>query len=82
MTQNQRDIDNEIRHHELLKEMGDLKRIIENVNYQMQELREGVGLPPNQIKELWMPKPYEHPWDQYQRKQSSIGGDCGGSESE
>jgi hypothetical protein len=82
MTQTQREIDNEIRHHELLREMGDLKRIIENVSNQMQELWERIAVPPIENEELRMPEPYEHPWNQYQREQFVAGGNSKGNKEE
>lgn len=82
MTQNQYEIDNEIRHHELLKEMGDLKRMVKDVSNQMQKLREGIGVPSNKDEELRLPEPYEHPWHQYQREQFVTGGDSQGCKEE
>ena len=82
MTQSQREIDRELRHHELLQEMGDLKRMVKDVSNQMQELWERIGIPPNKNEELRLPEPYEHPWHQYQREQSVPGRNNQGSKEE
>jgi hypothetical protein len=40
----------------------ELKGIIRDVNYQMQELRESIRRTPSSIKMLSVPEPYIHPW--------------------
>ena len=82
MTQSQREIDRELRHHELLQEMGDLKRMVKDVSNQMQELWERIGIPPNKNEELRVSEPYEHPWHQYQREQFVAGGNSKGNKEE
>jgi hypothetical protein len=55
------------RYLKLRKELDDIKGMIENVNYQMQELRETIRGAPFPAPMLPMPQPYEHPWWEYQR---------------
>jgi hypothetical protein len=57
------------------KELDNIKGMIENVNYQMQELREAIRGAPITTEMLSVPQPYVHPWWQYQRCGLVVGGD-------
>ena len=48
----------------------EIKRIVEDVRDQMQELRQGIGFTPNPTEELRLSESYEHPWDKHIREQS------------
>jgi hypothetical protein len=52
---------------EIQSELKEIRRILKDVNNQMQELREGLRRAPIPAPMLPMPQPYEHPWWQYQR---------------
>jgi hypothetical protein len=51
---------------EIQSELKDIKRMLKDVNSQMQELREAIRGAPFPTQMLPMPQPYEHPWWQYQ----------------
>jgi hypothetical protein len=53
-------------HQDIHEELEELKRMIQNVNDQMQELREAIGRTPISTPKLPMPQPYVHPWWQHQ----------------
>jgi len=54
---------------EIIKQLEDIERMLNNVKNQVQELREGIRGAPNQDKELPVPEFYEHPWYKYKREQ-------------
>jgi hypothetical protein len=54
---------------EIIKQLEDIERMLNNVKNQVQELREGIRGAPNQDKELSVPEFYEHPWYKYKREQ-------------
>jgi hypothetical protein len=58
---------------EIQNELKDIKRMLNDVNSQMQELREAIRGAPFPTQMLPMPQPYEHPWWQYQRSGPVIG---------
>ena len=53
----------------------EIKRLVEDVRDQMQELRNGIGIPSDSDKDMQLSQRYEHPWDQHIRKQSGPSGD-------
>jgi hypothetical protein len=55
------------RYIKIRKELEELKRMIGNVNYQMQELRESIRGAPITTEKLPVSEPYVHPWREYQR---------------
>ncbi len=52
---------------EIQNELKEIKRMMQDVSYQMQELRESIRGTSFPAPMLPMPQPYEHPWWQYQR---------------
>jgi hypothetical protein len=52
---------------EIQSELKEIRRILKDVNNQMQELREDLRRTPVPTSMLSMPQPYEHPWWEYQR---------------
>jgi hypothetical protein len=58
---------------EIQNELKDIKRMLNDVNSQMQELREAIRGAPFPTQMLSVPKPYEHPWWQYQRSGPVLG---------
>jgi len=52
---------------EIQNELKEIKRMIIDVSYQMQELRESIRGTPISTQVLPMPQPYQHPWWEYQR---------------
>jgi archaellum component FlaC len=50
------------RYIKIREELEELKRMIGNVNYQMQELRESIRGAPITTEKLPVPEPYVHPW--------------------
>lgn len=52
---------------EIQSELKEIKRILSDVSYQMQELRESIRGAPISTQVLPMPQPYVHPWWEYQR---------------
>jgi len=52
---------------EIQSELKEIRRILKDVNYQMQELREGLRRTSFPAPMLPVPQPYEHPWWKYQR---------------
>jgi hypothetical protein len=59
---------------EIQSELKEIKRMMKDVSYQMQELREGLRRTSFPAPMLSMPQPYEHPWWQHQRIGSQPGG--------
>ena len=55
------------RYIKIRKELDDIKGMIENVNNQMQELRESIRGAPITTQVLPVSQPYVHPWWEYQR---------------
>ena len=53
----------------------EIKRLVEDVRDQMQELRNGIGITSDSDKDMQLSQRYEHPWDQHIRKQSGPSGD-------
>jgi hypothetical protein len=48
-------------------ELKEIRRILKDVNYQMQELWESIRGAPFPAPMLPMPQPYQYTWGQYQR---------------
>jgi hypothetical protein len=48
-------------------ELKEIKGMLNNVNNQMQELREAIRGAPITTEIMPMPEPYVHPWWKYQR---------------
>ena len=53
----------------------EIKRLVEDVRDQMQELRNGISITSDSNKDMQLSQRYEHPWDQHIRKQSEPSGD-------
>jgi hypothetical protein len=51
---------------EIQNELNDIKRMLRDVSYQMQELRESIRRTSFPAPMLPVPQPYVHPWWQYQ----------------
>ncbi len=62
-------------HQDIHEELALIRVALDNVKYQMQELRESIRESSNQDQVLRVPEPYEHPWDQHIREGSVSGGD-------
>jgi hypothetical protein len=60
---------------EIQSELKEIRRILKDVNYQMQELRETIRGAPFPTPLLPMPQPYQHPWWQHQWTGSKPCGD-------
>jgi hypothetical protein len=54
-------------HQDIHEELDEIKGMIRDVSYQMQELREGLRRTSFPAPMLPMPQPYQHPWWEYQR---------------
>jgi hypothetical protein len=54
-------------HQDIHEELEEIKRMIKDVNSQMQELREAIRGAPITTTMLPMSQPYQHPWWEYQR---------------
>jgi hypothetical protein len=54
-------------HQDIHEELEELKGMIRDVSYQMQELRESIRGTPLSTPMLPVQQPYVHPWWQYQR---------------
>ncbi len=52
---------------EIQNELKEIKRMMKDVSYQMQELRESIRRTSFPAPMLPMPQPYQHPWWEYQR---------------
>jgi len=61
-------------------ELAYMRGMLENVSYQMQELREAAGITPNKDTSLPVRELYEHPWYKYKREELITSGDCQQSE--
>jgi uncharacterized coiled-coil DUF342 family protein len=57
------------RYLKIRKELDEIKRMIGDVNNQMQELREAIRGAPDATKELPVREFYEHPWYKYKREE-------------
>jgi len=53
-------------HQDIHEELEDIKRMITDVNNQMQELREAIRRAPIPTQMLSVPEPYVHPWWKHQ----------------
>ena len=53
-------------HQDIHEELEEIKGMLRNVSYQMQELRESVRGAPFSTTMLPMSQPYEHPWWKHQ----------------
>jgi hypothetical protein len=53
----------------------EIKRLVEDVRDQMQELRNGISIPSDSDKDVQLFQRYEHPWDKHIREQPISGGD-------
>jgi hypothetical protein len=53
----------------------EIKRLVEDVRDQMQELRNGISITPDSDKDMQLSQRYEHPWDKHIREQPISGGD-------
>ena len=60
------------RYIKIREELEELKGMIRDVNYQMQELRDSIRGAPNENKVLQMREFYEHPWWKYHGKRSNV----------
>tara|TARA_B100001939_G_scaffold297184_1_gene271506 strand:+ start:1714 stop:2046 length:333 start_codon:yes stop_codon:yes gene_type:complete len=68
-------------HQDIHEELALIRVAIDDVKYQMQELREAIRESSNKNEELRVPELYEHPWDQHIREGFVCSGDCvGGTE--
>ena len=68
-------------HQDIHEELALIRVALDNVKYQMQELREAIRESSNKDEELRVSEPYEHPWDQHIREGLISSGDCvGGTE--
>ena len=50
-------------------ELAYIRGMLENVNHQMQELREAIRESSNQDSQLSVRESYEHPWYKYKREE-------------
>lgn len=57
-------------------ELAYMRGMLENVSYQMQELREAAGITPNKDTILPVRELYEHPWYKYKREELIASGNC------
>ena len=53
----------------------EIKRLVEDVRDQMQELRNGISITSDSDKDMQLSQLYEHPWDKHIRQQSESSGD-------
>ena len=53
----------------------EIKRLVEDVRDQMQELRQAISFTSNADTNVRLSQQYEHPWDQHIRKQPEPSGD-------
>jgi len=60
------------RYLKIRSELEEIKRMIRDVNNQMQELRDTVRGAPNENKVLPMRESYNHPWWKYHGKRSDV----------
>jgi len=60
------------RYIKIRKEFEELKGMIRDVSYQMQELRDAIRGAPNENKVLQMRESYQHPWWQYHGERSDV----------
>ena len=57
-------------HQDIHEELEELKGMIRDVSYQMQELQQSIRGAPIPTKVLPVSQPYQHPWWEYQRNGS------------
>jgi len=57
-------------HQDIHEELEELKGMIRDVSYQMQELQQSIRGAPITTQVLPVPQPYQHPWWEYQRNGS------------
>ena len=62
-------------HQDIHEELALIRLALDNVKYQMQELREAIRESSYQDKMLRMREPYEHPWYKHHGQGSVSGGD-------
>jgi hypothetical protein len=55
---------------EIYSELAYIRGMLENVNNQMQELRQTISRTSIKVEELRVREPYEHPWWKHQRNRS------------
>lgn len=67
-------------HQDIHEELEEIKGMLRNVSYQMQELRESIRRTSFPAPMLPVPQPYQHPWWTYQRFGSVVGGNNLGSQ--
>tara|TARA_R100001443_G_scaffold12693_2_gene22395 strand:- start:1646 stop:1867 length:222 start_codon:yes stop_codon:yes gene_type:complete len=53
----------------------EIKRMVEDVRDQMQELRQAISFTSNADTNVRLSQQYEHPWDKHIREQPISGGD-------
>jgi hypothetical protein len=53
-------------HQDIHEELEEIKGMLRDVSYQMQELRESIRGTPIPAPMLPVPQPYQHPWWQHQ----------------
>jgi hypothetical protein len=61
-------------HQDIHEKLEDIKRMIIDVNNQMQELREAIRGAPITDEKLPMRQPYEHPWYKHKRQELILSG--------
>jgi hypothetical protein len=54
---------------EIINQLEEIERMLNNVKDQVQELRERIRGAPNPTQKLSVPEFYEHPWYKYKREQ-------------
>jgi len=60
------------RYIKIRKELDELKGMVKNVSYQMQELRDAIRGAPNEDKVLQMRESYQHPWWKHHGERSNV----------
>ena len=59
-------------HQDIHEELEEIKGMIRDVSYQMQELRDAIGGAPDENKVLQMRESYQHPWWQHHGERSDV----------
>ena len=54
---------------EFISKLKDIENKLNNVSYQMQELREAIRGAPSKDEKLSVREHYEHPWYKYKREE-------------